>query len=140
MRFIVLLFFFLFTEAFAGESKCRKDVVDAHLNHFKVEKKVTRSWNKFERGLIHQMMTKVASWVGASDELHAVHAFVHPEDYAREPSRAGKIVYLSKNNVRIAYVGFHPGEAEQGAYFLLSSPQSPKLIAMVDDGYLECDI
>lgn len=136
MKLAILIFFFLFTQAFAGT--CSPEVTWIHesgeAKPFKTAQNPAK-YTQVEKQMIHKT---VGSHLPLSKAVNAFADLGSYNDPSRPGSNAGDIQYFSAKGKVIAYVRHYPGDNEYGFYFQISSDNKIKVVGGVSDGDLYC--
>jgi hypothetical protein len=135
MKIATLVFFFLFTQAYARTCSPEVQII----NQGKIEPYRTAethfSWSNLEKQMIHQT---VGSNKTLKEALFIFGDFGYYQDRTRPGSNAGSIAYFGLKGKVIAYVRHYPGDNEYGKFFEIQSGSKAKLVGEIHDGDLYC--
>lgn len=141
MKFATLLFFFVFTHAFAGTCTPEVQAIfldeNAEMKPVKVSENHDR-WTKIEKRMIRDAVASDGYWKDISISA-AVEMFADKHEWSGglPGSNAGWISYFELNGRRLAKVVYFPGDNEYGAIFQVGS-RGYKMLSAVHDGDLSC--
>lgn len=101
--------------------------------------RVSKNHKKFtsvEKQLIHRTVT-LQSWLKNSTMKEALESF---GDYyeGQQGSNAGEIEYYNIEGKQYILVHYWPGDNEYGAYYAINKNGSFKLVAEINDSFIEC--
>lgn len=136
MKFFILLFFFLFTQAFAAE--CTPEVIDVFFRqntvHQVSESRNFDHYTSVEKNLIHRTVKNEKFYAHVSQaEALRIFADIDGGGYL-----AGKIVYILVGYKTIVKVHYFPGDNEYGVIYEQKYQADFKKVAEIKDGDIFC--
>jgi hypothetical protein len=137
MKFALLLFMAMATHAFAADI-CQFEETWEFTQGVRPVR-VSNNHKKFstvEKHLIHKTVT-LQDWKKNIELKESLLDFGDYED-GKPGVNAGEIRYYNFEGKQYLLVHYWPGDNEYGAYFTINKNGSFKLVAIINDGFIEC--
>jgi hypothetical protein len=143
MKSFILLSLFLVTNAFAVDV-CSFEETWQFDKAMKAQKirpvrtvKDHQQFTSMEKKLIHRTVT-LQTYTRDNSLAQSLEDFTDLMTDGTRGANAGKIVYYNFEGKQLILVHYWPGDNEYGAFYSINKNGSLKLVARVNDSFIEC--